>query len=206
MGSDDSDQYEEEPKHTHPMPTGYFMGRNDVTWGQYLAFCAAASHAKPDRPDWADTDAHPVVNVSWDDAQAFCSWAKLRLPGEAEWEKAARGTDGRTYPWGNDWDAGKCCNSANSGHTSPVGSFPQGVSPYGALDMAGNVWQLCEDWYDASAYARYAQGNVTPPQSGSGRVLRGGGWDFEASDCRSSCRGKAGPSLRGVNVGFRSCR
>jgi formylglycine-generating enzyme required for sulfatase activity len=200
--------YENALKHTHPMPDGYFIGRNDVTWGQYLAFCAAASHEKPERPDWAGTDAHPVVNVTWDDAKAFCAWAKVRLPSEAEWEKAARGTDGRNYPWGNDWDAGKCCNNANSGgHTAPVGSFPQGASPYGALDMAGNVWQWCEDWYDGGSYARYAQGNVTPPQSGSFRVGRGGCWDDEASFCRSSGRIRDVPSARrDVGVGFRACR
>ena len=87
-----------------------------------------------------------MVNVDWNDANAYAEWAGAALPTEAEWEKAARGTDGRIYPWGNDWDRTKCVNAVHS--TMPVGSIPAGASPYGCQDMAGNVWQWCADWYD----------------------------------------------------------
>ena len=103
MGSEDPDGFaSERPRHVHHMPRDYWIARTDVTWTQYLAYCEATGAAPPERPEWGGDD-HPVVNVSWHEAKAYCSWANLALPSEAQWEKAARGAEGRKYPWGNDW-------------------------------------------------------------------------------------------------------
>ena len=242
MGADDQDAYDAEKlKHAHRMEHAYWIGRNDVTWSQYLAFCKATERKEPEKPDWWERvagtkDDHPVVMVSWDDAEAYSEWAGLLLPSEAEWERAARGTEGRKYPWGNDWDPGRRCNFADKScpldtfdmggkkasevfkelgwewdqehddgyaFTSPVGSYPEGVSPVGALDMAGNVWQWCEDWYDEKGYDRYAKGDYSPRSGGSYRVSRGGGWCYPARYCRSSRRSGVAPSARGADLGFR---
>lgn len=241
MGADDSDATDwEKPKHTHPMAHSYWIGRNDVTRGQFMAFCTATGRAEPAKAYFddelgGDKNRHPVIMVSWDDAKAYCAWAGLELPTEAEWEKAARGTDGRKYPWGNTWDPGKRANFLDAScpgdtlmmgnetldehmaafggrdrvnsdgfpYTSPVGSFPAGASPCGALDMAGNVWQWCEDWWDEAGYPRSARGDFSPPQSGSGRVDRGGSWGNPASGCRSSMRYMYAPSDRNEHLGFR---
>ena len=222
MGSNDPPEAGrdvEMPQHKQAMPDDFFIGRNDVTWGQYLAFCAATGRTKPGRPAWATADDQPVVNVTWGDAQAYGAWAGLALPSEAEWEKAARGTDGRNWPWGNNWDGANCNHrihsddngagevddiSDGSRHTSPVGAFPAGASPYGALDMAGNVSQWCEDWYGSAAwFARFERGRSSPPADGSYRVCRGGSFCGGASTCRSFERGKGEPSRGNVHLGFR---
>ena len=157
----------------------YRIYKNDVTVAQYRKFCQGTGRQMPHAPDWGWNDNHPMTNVTWHDAKAYCEWAGARLPTEAQWEKAARGIDGRMYPWGNEWDRGKlwCSVGGQSSGTAPVGSFPAGASPYGCLDMAGNAWQWCEDWYDASYYRKGENYNPLGPVTGQSRVLRGGAWN-----------------------------
>jgi serine/threonine protein kinase len=167
----------------------FWIGKYPVTNKQYQRFL----DANPDQPvpdHWDQQKKiyppgkanHPVVHISWHDAQAFCQWANYCLPTEEEWEKAARGTDGRTYPWGEDWLPGKYCNSqeASIGGTSPVGGFPEGVSPYGVWDMCGNVWE----WT-------------------SGRVLRGGSFYGLHFSARAAYRRSFTPVNRADDYGFR---
>ncbi len=157
----------------------YWIDKRPVTVGQYRTFCQATERKMPLAPDWGWQEDHPVVNVTWEEAAAYARWAGKRLPTEAEWEKAARGTDGREYPWGNQWDPRKCSNRGNSHSTQPVGGYPAGASPYGALDMAGNVWEWCADWYGESSYRSTPARNPTGPTSGQHRVLRGGSWECD---------------------------
>ncbi|MHB1458996.1 MAG: formylglycine-generating enzyme family protein [Armatimonadota bacterium] len=169
---------------------GYWIYKYEVTVAQYRKFCEATKRKMPEEPGWGWKDKHPIYDVTWNDAQAYAKWAGVSLPTEAQWEKAARGTDGRTYPWGNKWDASKCVNGVakNAGSTKPVGSIPVGASPYGCMDMAGNVWEWCADWYDENYYKNAPVRNPTGPSkpvefkawgaSVSGaRVLRGGSWN-----------------------------
>ncbi len=201
MGSDGKIYAIEKPVHQVYLD-GYWMYKNDVTVAQYRKFCTATGRQMPDAPNWGWQDNHPVVNVSWDDAKAYADWAGVALPTEAEWEKAARGTEGRIYPWGNEWDAVKC--QFNKQETAPVGSFPAGASPYGCLDMAGNVWQWCADWYGADYYSNSPSRNPTGPETAYWRVLRGGSWSNDSSAyLRASNRVSGAPSGRGGSIGFR---
>lgn len=187
----DSDQPDNPPR-TVNLPE-FWIGKNDVTNAQYRGFVTATGHQSAG--DWQSYaqkwgDQAPVVNVSWNDAAAYCQWAGLRLPTEEEWEKAARGTDGRKYPWGNEWDASRCRNDASG--ASPVGSYPSGASPYGCLDMAGNVWQWTASLYDSSH---------------DWRVLRGGSWyNYDAVYFRAACRNSNEPGTYYSTCGFRPAR
>jgi len=176
----------------------YLIGKFPVTNEQYKRFLDAHPAQEPPE-DW-DTEQrtfppgkerHPVVNVSWNDAQAFCRWAKCRLPTEQEWEKAARGTDGRAYPWGDDWVDGQYCNSveAGNGRTTPVDDYSEGVSPYGVWDMSGNVWEWTASKYDNDQY-----------------VLRGGSWSHNGDGVRAADRFGDGPTDWNSNLGFRCSR
>jgi formylglycine-generating enzyme required for sulfatase activity len=156
----------------------------------------------------------PVVGVSWYEASAYAEWlsqttgVKYALPTEAQWEKAARGSKGLVYPWGNKFDKNKCNSyEGGLGRTSPVGTFPVGVSPYGCMDMAGNVWEWCADWYKEEYYKESPAKNPKGPANGSYRVIRGGGWGSVDWYCRAACRGWAShPAARDGVLGFRLVR
>jgi formylglycine-generating enzyme required for sulfatase activity len=174
----------------------------------------AGGFGKNSEPDeWERQVAYPsrpVVGVSWWEAKAFCAWAGFRLATEAEWERAARGTKGRKYPWGNEPIDEQRANYAkkfgqpNIGHPTPVGIYPLGSTPEGICDLAGNVWEWCED-----GFAEYTAESVANPcgdPGGSGRVLRGGSWANDAWSCRAACRDWIDPSGRDVFLGFRLAR
>ena len=187
-----------EEKFPAPLPA-YYLATHPVTNAQYRRF----------KPDWSRNDDHPVVNVNWHDAQAYAKWAGLRLPTELEWEKGARGTDGREYPWGNQWDQNKCRNGSNhgGGSTCEVWSYPAGQSPWGLYQMAGNVWEWCEDCHDIGVYGRYRAGNLTPPASGGRLVVRGGSWYYGVSFVfRCADRNHSRPDYSDDRGGFRLAR
>jgi len=202
---------DERPQFRTHLP-GYWIDKYEVTVSQYRKFCQKTGRKMPPAPQWRWQDDHPIVNVTWDEAAAYAQWAGKRLPTEMEWEKAARGTDGRQYPWGNAWDADKCANWKNSPDgTQAVGRFPAGASPCGALDMAGNVSEWCADWYDQDAYKRYAKGDLSAPKTGKYlqvyRGDRGGSWYSSFPwDFRCAHREGARPVARGSIGGFRCAR
>jgi len=210
MGSADADkdvQTDEKTQHKVYLD-GYWIYQTEVTVAQYRKFCQATGRQMPPEPEWKWQDTHPIVDVTWDDAAAYAAWAGAALPTEAQWEKAARGSDGRIYPWGNEWDGAKCVNSVGGnapGGTKPVGGMPAGVSPYGCLDMAGNVWEWCADWYDAGYYKNAPARNPTGPATGTMRVLRGGAWRYNYPDYfRAAYRGGDNPTSQNYYyIGFR---
>ncbi len=186
MGSTDADKYAtdaEKPQRTVYLDA-YYIYKTEVTVAQYRKFCTSTNRNMPTEPSWKWQDNHPIVNVSWNDAKAYVDWAGVKLPTEAQWEKAARGGDGRIYPWGFSWDKIKCANYTNSGAdnttsgTHQVGSFPTGASPYGVMDMSGNTYEWCADWYGADYYKNAPAKNPTGPVAENYRVLRGGSWNY----------------------------
>lgn len=192
----------------------YLVGKYEVTVAQYRAFVKATGYKADYEVLRIGVDDHPVYNVSWNDAQVFCKWVSqvtdrdVHLPTEAQWEKAARGTDGRTYPWGNQSPDSNHCNifSRVYGDTTPVWKYsPLGDSPYGCADMVGNVCEFVNDWYVANYYASSPSNNPTGPTSGETKVLRGSYHLTDFHCYRSAYRGSSiwGPDLRNLVVGFR---
>ena len=211
----------------------FYIYKTEVTVSQYRKFCHETGWKMPEteseqnlsdyhpvvprrlmssgyreKTTWKLLDDHPIINITWYDARAYADWADADLPTEAQWEKAARGTDKRLYPWGNDWDAtklqcsiGKTCDAVK---TAYVGKFPAGASPYGVLDMAGNVWEWCVDWYNPDYYQLSSFKNPKGPESGSSRVIRGGSWYQNSPDYfRTTFRYFNAPTNKYNTLGFR---
>ncbi|WP_372371004.1 SUMF1/EgtB/PvdO family nonheme iron enzyme [Candidatus Uabimicrobium sp. HlEnr_7] len=240
MGSSETSSDIEKPEH-NVYVDGFFIDKYLTTWHQFLTFCDATGHPKPTPPKWGIYEEHPVVNISWLDAKAYCIWAGKILATEAQWEKTAKGgvwLDGddlkqqknpyhkRTYPWGNslpDENGTWLANYNEEPHygrnrgqksTSRVGSFSKGASPYGCLDMAGNVWEWCKDWYGENYYSKSPKKNPRGPgksdatkidsQKGEiGKVLRGGSWYTGKKFLRTTARRCRNPEGRGGSCGMR---
>ncbi|MCX5727389.1 MAG: formylglycine-generating enzyme family protein [Nitrospirae bacterium] len=213
MGSSSGDA-DEQPAHRVYLDA-FSMDKYEVTVGQYATFLQEAGGDRPS--DWKtmNQSAHqkrPVVNVDWADAARYCKWAGKRLPTEAEWEKAARGTDDRIYPWGNDPPTPLRANYGktewnNHGVLLPVGTLEAGKSPYGIYDMAGNVWEWVSDWYDENYYKSSPSQNPTGPLTGGFKVLRGGSWNNSPRILRSADRYFDPPSFRSLYYpGFRCAK
>jgi formylglycine-generating enzyme required for sulfatase activity len=151
---------------------------------------------------------HPVVGLSWEEAQAYCQWASLELPSEAQWEVAARGTDRRPYPWGRTLPTPLHANFSGTGATTPVGAYPAGAGPYGTLDQAGNVWEWCADPWASQAYRQIEDGEWDPVAKGETAVrsLRGGSWMNSAQDLHAANRERGTAKLRFNNQGFRAVK
>jgi len=204
----------------------YYIGKYPVTNGEYYKFILDGGYENPEywayegwewlldteitEPGcWRDSDYNaldqPVVGVTWYEADAFCRWFGGSLPTEAQWEKAARGTDGRKYPWGHtELDSTYANYADNVGNPTPVGKYEKGKSPYGCYDMAGNVWDWCEDWYDSDYYKNMPVRNPKNVTPRSLRVLRGGSWLFDARYLRGAYRSNViTPSFRECDAGFR---
>jgi serine/threonine-protein kinase len=182
----------------------FYVDRLPVTNAAYRRFVEVTGHEPP--KTWGPPD-HPVTHVSWLDAQAFAAWAGKRLPTEAEWEKAARGTDGRKYPWGRTEPDETRANFGKRAR-GPVraGSFPDGASPYGVLDLAGNVWEWCDDADDPDFYEKGPARNPRSPSGGGARVVRGGSWLYGARALRTYARTSFAPDVRFAGGGFRCAR
>ena len=204
----------------------YYIGKYEVTNAEYYAFWVSDASRRhtpenfahlPHIGEWParakQFPNHPVVGISWHDAKAYAEWKGMRLPTEAEWEKAARGYTDRTWPWGNAMEAYANTSAADDGYENrlaPVGSFPKGKSYYGALDMAGNVWEWTADWYSDVYYWRSLQANNSAakrnppgPDVGSWRVIRGGSWIDALPRCSTTFRFYLYPRLKTSFVGFR---
>jgi formylglycine-generating enzyme required for sulfatase activity len=213
MGSDPQQdrnaEGDEESQHCLYLPE-FLLAKTPVTNAQYRSFVQATGRRAPPH----GKEDHPVVDVFWYDARDYCQWLSevtgrdYRLPSEAEWEKGTRSTDGRLYPWGNSFDSRRC-NSKESrqGNTTPVGAYPQGASPYGVLDMAGNVWEWTRSlsgWYPypSDAKERARREDLQAPDA-QARMLRGGAFDSNRGLVRCACRLISRPSESGGVIGFR---
>jgi sulfatase modifying factor 1 len=191
----------------------FSIDRYEVTNGQYQAFVSATNHRHAGPPSRYAKNMvrmrglnQPVVYVSWEDADAYCRWKGKRLPTEAEWEKAMRGTDGRLWPWGNvqDLDAANWARVDDGFEaTAPVGSMTRDVSPFGIVDGAGNVMEWVADWYAEDSYRESVDDNPLGPEHGLFKVMRGGAYTSTGSDIRITSRSKMVPDFRDETIGFR---
>jgi formylglycine-generating enzyme required for sulfatase activity len=196
----------ETPVHPVRVSKGFWLGRCEVTNAQYRAYCEAIGAEFPQKS--GEPDNHPVGAVSWGEAAAYCHHHGLMLPSEAQWEYAARGPENRWFPWGNQWDGTRCCYSRRkgpNGTTFPVGSFPAGRSWCGALDLAGNIQEWCQDWYDRLYYAASPEQDPEGPGSGEYRCARGGGYGNPPAEQRSAARNINYPEDQDLDFGFRVC-
>jgi formylglycine-generating enzyme required for sulfatase activity len=165
-----------------------------------------ADWRRPGGPNTTTEPTLPVVHVAWADADTYCRWAGKRLPTEAEWERAARGPHGRTYPWGKDFDQGKVNSGMTNKRVLPVGSYPAGVSPYGVHDMSGNVWEWVRDGFDKDYYGKSPERNPNGPEQATQKALRGGSWLNHRIYVASARRGMAPPDRHTDDIGFRCAK
>ncbi len=208
MGSD-TNAASAKPAHTVTLDD-FYIDVYEVTNEQYRAcaeagVCTTGGSSRIYNETWVG---HPVMDVTWYEAQRFCEWRDGRLPTEAEWEKAARGTDERTFPWGNEPVTCELTRYGACGwYTVPVGSHPKGVSPYGVHDMAGNAWEWTADWFDQDYYKDSPAENPTGPERDTGwKSSRGGAWFYQAGLMTSIWRNHAPPTAHYQYLGFRCVR
>ena len=205
-GSEDDSPDNERPSHPVHL-SNYYIDAYPVTNQDYREFVNCTGYKVPvhwQRGTYPTGLArHPVVNVSWHDAKAYAEWMGARMPSESEWEKAARGTDERLYPWGSRFVDDRCNSNNVVGATLPVDEFPLGRSPYGLWDMSGNVYEWCEDYYDEAYYKYSPATNPKGPEGGQERSIRGGFFSETRPNVRTTHRNSAPESHTRENVGFR---
>ena len=215
MGSDGGQALEDERPMHRVWVGSILMDLHEVATGQYAEFLAATHRLAPwqwNTGDLSQPSDRPVIGVDWSDADAYCRWKGKRLPTEAEWEKSARGTDGRLYPWGNQVPRKDLANFALGARFSysqvlmPVQSYEQGKSPYGLYHMAGNVWEWVQDWYAANYYEVSPERNPQGPEEGQFKVLRGGSWSDLPKYLLTYGRFKLPPETRNSYTGFRCAK
>lgn len=196
----------ERPRHPVRIAREFGLMATEVTVSAFRAYALAAKGAMPQQPEWSADD-HPVVNVMWGEAAAFCQWTGGRLPSEAEWECAARGGgDGQIYPWGDKYEPGRANDSDAFRHagTRKVGSYPPNA--YGLFDMVGNAWEWVNDWFEDGYYKQSPSENPAGPATGQSRVMRGGSWRPYPRVFRISNRGRGQPDRASYYIGFRCAR
>ena len=210
MGSRNGDP-DEKPEHILSLEA-FWIDQTEVTNKQYAKCVKDGPCSRPQKSgswtrnsyyDSAEFAYYPVINVSWAQASDYCRWVGCSLPTEAQWEKAARGTDERVFPWGNEYIPGAANDKQSFGDTREVGSYPAGASPYGVLDMAGNVWEWTADWYSDEYYYETMFNDPTGPARGTNRVIRGNSWYYDEYTSRTSKRSKAYPEYFDSFLGFR---
>ncbi len=215
MGRDGTEALEDERPRHQAWLDAYFMDVYEVTTARYAKFLSATGRQPPLFWEQVDLSIHgdrPVVGVDWLDADAYCRWEGKRLPTEAEWEKAARGTDDRRYPWGNQPPTADFANYALGARFSydqvlmPVGRYEKGKSPFGLYNLAGNVWEWVQDWYEGDYYERSPERSPQGPEQGQFKVLRGGSWSELPKYLLTYGRFKLPPNTRNSYTGFRCAK